>query len=217
MESSVIHLPQSMIVQRPTMDAVVDTFRELLHLPPRHPQGFLAQGGDTFVETIIDHEGEGIGPINVSTDTPRFFTYAAKYEDNTTALMTIIGKSVSTTFRNGSTPRALQSIFRATLQHGPIVNHCLLNVVTPAVMHDTVEGYSVLQARTYLHQLIFDASKFEEVPVPQLTVSKVILRGWPEHGAQLPTCTFQTLMGDSLWMRLAWGKSFHESELFRLV
>jgi hypothetical protein len=217
MTGSVIQARESFVVQRPTLDAVVDTFRDLLHLPPRHKQGFIAHGDRTFVETIIDHEQSGIGPISVSTDTPRFFAYTVRYEDNTLGLMTITGRSVSSTFRDGSTPRALHSIFQATEQHGPITRHSLFNIVTPAIMHDSVEGFAVLQARTHLHQLIFDASKFESISIPPLSLSKIILRGWPEHGSQLPSCIFHTVGRGDLWARLAWGPAYQDAEMFRLV
>lgn len=217
MDGVVTKIPESVIIRRPAMGAVVDAFRDLLHLPPRHQQGFIARGEYTLVETIIDDDQVGIGPITVSTDARRFFAYAVRYQDDACGLLTIVGHSVSDTFKNGATPRALQPIFQATEQHGPIVRHTLLNVVTPVALHDSAQACAVLQARTYLHQLIFEASDFESIPVPTLSLSKVILRGWPQHGSHLPSCTFETLMGDALWMRLAWGPSYHDSELFRLV
>ena len=217
MDGAVTQVPESVIVRRPALGAVVDTFRGLLHLPPRHQQGFTPRGEHTLVETIIDHDQSGIGPITISTDARRLFAYAVRYEDGTCALMTLVGHSVCDTFKDRSTPSALRSILYATYAHGTIVRHTLLNVVTPAVLDDSLERYAVLNARTHLHQLIFDASEFESIAIPALSLSKVILRGWPKHGTQLPSCTFQTMMGDTLWMRLAWGKSYQDSSLFRLV
>lgn len=217
MKDSTLHLRESFVIQRPTLHAVVDTFRELFHLPPRHQQGFISHGERTLVETIIDEEGSGLGPITISTNNARLFVYAAKYDDECMALMTVVGHSVSATFRNGATPHAVGSVMRATNRHGPIVSHTLLNVVTPATVNDSAEAFAVLQARTHLHQLIFDAGSFESASIPPLSLSKVILRGWPEHGSQLPSCTFQTMVGDQLWMRLAWGQTYQESDLFRLL
>jgi len=59
--------PARTVIRCPHIRRITDTVRDILHLKAPQPLGFIPRGKNTFVETIVDSEGDGIGPLSLSS------------------------------------------------------------------------------------------------------------------------------------------------------
>ncbi len=209
-------------LQRSTIECssfqrITDTMRALLHLPPPQPHGFAPDRLDTRVDTIIETDSSGIGPIYISTAPERLLSYAVRYEDQQTALMLITGRSISEAMSRGDIAQGLESVHRATLLHGPIIDHSMISFSTPT-LHSTIE-HSALNhiERTHMHRLIMEQTPWDGTSLPHLNVRKLVFTGWSPYPEVAPTCIFESKAGGIFWLTVCWGKSFAEQYMYKLV
>ena len=202
-------------IYRPALSAVVDPLRELLKLPPRSPVGFAPKQQDTIVETIIDSDGSGIGPISVSTSCAQLFCYTARYDQRNVGMMLVAGNSIHAAFASDPVREALQSIHRQTLYHGPIIFHSLTTVETPKANSGLFSSWILHQRHTKLHESIVRCADESIVPPPPLALIRLKLRGWIPNESNVPTCIFDGGTGP-LMMHVAWGKADSDVEHIRL-
>lgn len=191
--------------------------RALLHLPPPQPHGFEPHKLDTRVDTIIDIDGSGIGPIYVSTAPERLLSYAVRYDDRQTALMLITGRSISDAMMKGEIARGLQEIHRATLHHGPITHHSMMAFSTPALISNMEQSAVQYIERVAIHRMIMEQTPWDESPLPALETRKLVFTGWSPHPEVAPTCIFESKAGGMFWLTVSWGKSFAQQYMYRLL
>jgi hypothetical protein len=133
---------------------MTDSVRALLGLRPPQPSGFTPMQNATHVETIIETEDSGIGPIRLSTASARLMAYAVRYEDNQLGLMLVSGRSIAEALFRGDIADGLETISRATLHHGPIMSHAMVSLMTPARILNFENTAIEHLERTRLHELI---------------------------------------------------------------
>ena len=203
-------------ISRPALSAVVDPLRDLLHLPPRPPVGFSPEWRDTVVETIIDKNGSGIGPISVSTSCEHLFCYTVRYEDRNVGIMMIAGGSVLSALAHHSVQDSLSTLHRESLYHGPIVFHSLTTVETPRSSSGFFSSWLLHQGRVRLHEAIVTCDEESLAPPPPLTLIRLKLRGWLPRESSVPTCIFDGGVGPFM-LHVAWEKEDSDVEHIRIA
>ena len=203
-------------IDRPTSSALIDPFRYILKLPPRAPEGFIAQKNSTLVETVIDAEGDGIGPISVSTACNHLFCYAVRYEHKNLGIMLIAGDCVQEALADGRIFEAIETLNNKSLFFGPIMFHSLTTVVTPQSARGFLASTVLHIGQTQLHSTIADIGSQTLSPPPPLTLLRVKLNGWLPFENSLPTCIFEGGT-PNLMMHVAWDKNPLHSEHLRLA
>jgi hypothetical protein len=204
-------------IARPTLSAVVDPFRDIIGLPSRVPSGFKPAPQSTAVDTIIDHAGDGVGPLSVSTACNHLFCYVARYEDKRTAVMLIAGDCALEPLSDGRIHRDLALIHHHTLYYGPIVFHSLTTVITPKSTRGFFASSVVHRGQTGLLEAITQASHgIHNEPPPPISLLRLKLSGWLPYETSVPTCIFQE-RGHILLMRVAWGKNASSAEHVRIA
>ena len=206
----------SKTILRPALSAVVDPLRDFLKLPPRSPVGFIPHKKDTIVETIIDTDGSGIGPISISTSCNQLYCYTTRYEDRHCGIMLVTGYSVYSALANDSVQEGLRTLHRQTLYHGPIVFHSLTTITTPKSAASLFLSWMLHQGHTRLHETILQNQDESLAPPPPLALIRLKLRGWLAHESSVPTCIFDG--GTGIFMlHVAWGKESSDIEHVRLA
>lgn len=205
------------VIRCPHIRRITDTVRDIFHLKAPQPLGFIPGGANTFVETIIDSAGDGIGPLSLSSAMNRLFCYAARYEDGRLGTMLITGDSFARAFISGAIEEGLTSLNRATLLHGSIVQHSLVVVKTPQTCSDETSNFYLTLEKTRLHEDIVRQKPENLSELPPLEVYSVALSKWSSCPTIAPTCTFETRMNHSFWLTVTWGKSYDSMRYFRLL
>jgi hypothetical protein len=204
-------------IERPILSALVDPFRAIIGLPPRPPPGFRPHIQDTTIDTIIDHEGDGIGPLALSTACNHLFCYAARYDDGAAALSVIAGDCALAPVADGRLQRDISLINNLTLYHGPIASHSLTTVVTPRSSHTMLASWVLHHSQTELLQTLVNTPDAlgTENPAPLMPI-RVRLHGWLSFENCLPTCVIE---GDryTVTMHVVWGKDRSHEEAVRLL
>ena len=203
-------------ISRPTLSAVVDPLRELFKLPPRPPVGFTPSKTDTFVETIIDTDGTGIGPLSVSTSCTHLFCYSVRYEHRNIGIMLIAGNCINAALAKGSVQEAISSLHHQTLVYGPIIFHSLTTVETPKSASGLLSSWVLHQGQTLLHEAIVRSEDTSIGAPPPLALIRLKLRGWLPNENSVPTCIFDGGTGP-LMLHVAWGKATSDVEHIRLA
>lgn len=204
-------------ISRPTISAVVDPFRDLIGLPSRVPPGFKPEPHLTTVDTIIDHCGDGVGPLSVSTSCNHLFCYVSRYEDRRLAIMLVAGDCALGPLSDGKIQRDLALIHRQSLYHGPIVFHSLTTVITPKSTRGFFASSLLHRGQTQFLETISQASRgIHGEPPPPISLLRLRLSGWLPYERSLPTCTFEE-RGHILMMHVAWGKKPSNAEHIRIA
>lgn len=214
--SSTPSMASDKTISRPLLSAVSAPFRELLRLPPSSPSGFTPTRKDTFVETIIDSDNTGIGPISVSTACNHLFCYAVRFEQRNLGIMLITGNAVQQALSNGSVDHGLATLHRQTLHHGPIVFHSLLTVVTPRSSRGVFPAVVLHAGQIQLHQAILRSKDCTLGELPPLAQVRLQLKGWLGYERSVPTCIFDGT-GLPLMLHVAWGKDSSDVEHLRIA
>lgn len=204
-------------IARPTSSAVVDPLRDILGFPSRVPVGFTPDRSSTTVDTLIDHSGEGIGPVAVSTACNHLFCYTARYEDKRLAVMFVTGDCALVPLSDGRVDNDLALIHRNTLQYGPIIYHSLTTIVTPKSARGLFASSVVHRGQTrFLEAATHITGEGHIDAPPPISLLRVKLSGWLPYETSVPTCTF---VGHrhALIMDVAWGKSLASMERIRLA
>ena len=208
---------QRSTIECSSLQRITDTVRALLHLSPPQPHGFIPDRLATRVDTIIEAETSGIGPIFISTAPERLLSYAVRYDDQQTALMLITGRSISEAMRRGDIARGLESVHRATLLHGPIIGHSMISFSTPT-LHSTIEQSALNHSeRTQMHRLIMEQTPWDGTSLPHLHVRKLVFTGWSPYPEVAPTCIFESHAGGTFWLTISWGKRVADQYMYKLV
>ena len=205
------------VIRCPHIRRITDTVRDILHLKAPQPLGFAPTGKHTFVETIVDAEGDGIGPLSVSSALNRLFCYAVRYDDGKFGTMLITGDSFARAFTSGAIHDGLSSLNRATLLHGSIVQHSLVVVKTPPTCSDETSAFYLTLEKTRLHEDILRQEPANLSELPPLGLYSVALANWSSCPTIAPTCAFETRMNSSFWLTITWGKSYDSMRYFRLL
>lgn len=213
---STSHAGNDLTIYRPALSAVVDPLRDLLKMPSRSPVGFSPAQRDTLVETIIDTDGCGIGPISVSTACEHLYCYTVRYEHGNIGTMMIAGRSVQSAIAQRSVHDALTTLHRQTLYHGPIVFHSLTTVETPRSSSGLFSSWLLHHGRVRLHETIVTCDEESLAPPPPLALIRLKLRGWLPRESSVPTCIFDGGAGPFM-LHVAWGKEESDVEHIRLA
>lgn len=204
-------------IERPVLSALVDPFRDIIGLPPRPPPGFKPDIHDTTIDTIIDHSGDGVGPLAISTACNHLYCYAARYDDGISAVSVIAGDCALAPIADGRLRRDLTLINKLTLYHGPIASHSLTTVVTPRSNRGFLASWALHYAQTEILTTLAETPDAlgTEDPAPIAPI-RVRLQGWLPNETCLPTCVIE---GDrrSIRMRFAWGKNPSNAEGLRIL
>ena len=209
-------------LRRSTIDCssvqrVADSMKAFLGLKPPRPEGFTPGRDMTHVETIIESNGSGIGPIHLSSSCARLVSYAARYEDNQLGLLIVSGRCIAEALYHGEIQRALEEVTRATLFHGPIKAHTMVSFLTPLTMLDIEHTAVEHLERTQMHELIMRQTTLDGGRLPNLNLAKIVFRGWSTAPQAAPTCVLDGMSGLPLWLKVCWGSEIEQQHTFKLV
>lgn len=213
---SATHDSTNRTIVRPTSSALLDPFRYALKLPPRSPCGFTPAKESTVVETVIDAEGDGIGPISISTACNHLFIYSVRYEHQNLGVMIVAGNCVQEAVADGRVRRGLEELHSKSLYLGPVMFHSLTTVVTPKSSRGLFASTVLHGGQTLLHENIALMGGDSTSPPPPLALLRLKLYGWLPFENSVPTCT---IFGGApaLMMRIAWGQTPGSIEHARLA